>query len=70
MAESSRKPPLLTQTEGAQELVRAVLVAATRPYAAGKLGTSEFEALYWYVEHRRQKKQKQFSIHYILFVIC
>ena len=45
--------PLLSQTEGAQELVRAV--QSSTPYAAGKLGTSEFDALYWYTTHRQNK---------------
>lgn len=53
MTEPTRSHPLLTQTEGAQELVRAVQTAA--PYAAGKLGTSEFDALCWYLAHRRNK---------------
>ena len=53
---------LLGQTEGAQELVRAVQAAA--PYAAGKLGTSEFEALCWYVDHRRhQTHPTQYPVH-------
>lgn len=42
----------LTQTEGARELVRAVQDG--RPYAAGKLGSSEFHALVWYTLHRRR----------------
>jgi hypothetical protein len=42
---------MLDQTQGAQELVRAV--RAGTGYAAGKLGTSEFDALCWYVTHRR-----------------
>lgn len=44
---------LLSQTEGAQELVRAVQAGV--PYAAGKLGTSEFDALCWYITHRQNK---------------
>ena len=54
---------LLSQTEGAQELVRAAQTGV--PYAAGKLGTSEFEALCWYLEHRRHKTHPpvQYPIH-------
>jgi hypothetical protein len=37
--------------EGAYELVRAV--REYRPYAAGKLGTSEYNALQWYITHRK-----------------
>jgi hypothetical protein len=40
---SRNGPPLLTRTDGARELVRAVRAGV--PYAAGKLGTSEFEIL-------------------------
>lgn len=62
MTEPTRTRPLLTQTEGAQELVRAVQAGA--PYAAGKLGTSEFEALCWYLEHRRNKTHPiQYPLH-------
>ena len=62
MTEPTRANPLKTQTEGAQELVRAVIAGA--PYAAGKLGTSEFEALCWYLEHRRRKThQTQYPVH-------
>lgn len=53
MTEPARTHPLLTQTEGAQELVRAVQTGV--PYAAGKLGTSEFDALCWYTDRRRHK---------------
>lgn len=53
MTDPARTHPLLTQIEGAQELVMAMHVGV--PYAAGKLGTSEFEALCWYIEHRRHK---------------
>jgi hypothetical protein len=49
----SRKTLLLSQTDGARELVRAVQTGI--PYAAGKLGTSEFDALCWYVAHRQNK---------------
>lgn len=49
----SRKTPLLNQNEGARELVRAVQVGDA--YAAGKLGTSELAALYWYITHRQHK---------------
>jgi hypothetical protein len=48
-----RTHPLLGQTEGARELVRAVQAGV--PYAAGKLGTSEFDALCWYIAHRQHK---------------
>lgn len=68
MTDTIRTHALLTQTEGAQEIVRAVQAAA--PYAAGKLGTSEFEALCWYVDHRRHKthpvqqtQQAQYPLH-------
>jgi hypothetical protein len=44
---------ILSQTEGAQELVR--VVQAGLPYAAGKLGTSEFDVLCWYILHRQNK---------------
>lgn len=49
----SRKTPLLNQNEGARELVRAVQVGGA--YAAGKLGTSELDALCWYISHRQNK---------------
>jgi hypothetical protein len=48
---------LLSLTEGAQELVRAV--QASTPYAAGKLGTSTFDALSWYATHRQNKADTQ-----------
>jgi hypothetical protein len=51
----SRKTPLLGQTDGARELVRAVETGF--PYAAGKLGTSELDALCWYITHRQNKIQ-------------
>jgi hypothetical protein len=59
MTERTRTHPLLTQKEGAQELVRAIQAAL--PYAAGKLGTSEFEALCWYIAHRRRKSYDTLS---------
>lgn len=62
MTDPTRSRPLLTQHEGAQELVRAVQAGV--PYAAGKLGTSEFEALCWYIEHRRHKTHPtQYPVH-------
>ena len=44
---------VLSQTDGARELVRAVKAGA--PYAGGKLGTSELDTLLWYLIHRRTK---------------
>ncbi len=54
---------LLSQNEGAQELVHAVQAGAA--YAAGKLGTSEFDALCWYITHRQHKT----AIHFMYFNI-
>ena len=48
-----RAHPLLSQNEGAKELVRAIQAGV--PYAAGKLGTSEFDAVCWYIARRRHK---------------
>lgn len=50
---TNRSQPLFTQQEGARELVRVMQTGL--PYAAGKLGTSEFDALRWYIVHRRNK---------------
>ena len=53
----------MNQSEGARELVRAV--QSRKPYAAGKLGTSEFEALYWYVTQRKSMAQPRPYPNYI-----
>jgi hypothetical protein len=56
------EPARIGQTEGAREIVHAM--RAGIPYAAGKLGTSEFDALYWYTLHRRHKTHPtQYPIH-------
>ena len=44
---------MLSQIEGARELVRAV--QAGKPYASGKLGTSELDTLLWYLFYRVNK---------------
>lgn len=50
---SRQGPPLLTQREGALWL--ATQIASRRIFAAGKLGTSETEALWFYIAMRRGK---------------
>lgn len=53
---SGSKTPVLPQTEGAKELVRAVRAGV--PYAAGKLGTSEFTILVSFLKNREHPYSK------------
>jgi hypothetical protein len=48
---------MLSQTEGARELVRAV--QSGKPYASGKLGTSELDTLLWYLFYRAKKSDAE-----------